>query len=279
MTDPDERDNTVKRGLDSELEAHGFNLVGALSADRYDLLVAPGWRCAETLPTARSAVLLCCGGADFFRAVRSSPEWGAGVDSDDSVDSDHAADPVDRFTRRWVEFQCARWREAGFETQGFLSVDQRELVGAESAGAESTGESHFADFTSLATASGIGVSSRLGILLHPRFGPWFSIRGLLLTERPFTPTEPLDWNPCLGCEAPCASACPSDRVVLTSGFDVEACFDTKASTPSCRTGCAARRACVYGRDEAYDREAEIHHSEAAWLRSGFSAGQPPDSSG
>jgi hypothetical protein len=245
MPNLDEHGNAVKLGLDSALEVHGFNLVGALAADRYDQLVTSGWRCAETLPTARSAVLLCCGGPEFFRAVRSSPEWRAGVD------------PVDRFARRWVEFQRALWQEAGFDTRGFLYVDERE----------SDGESHFADFASLAAASGIGVSSRLGILLHPRFGPWVSIRGLLLTERPCPPTKPLEWNPCFGCPAPCADACPSDRVMLDSGFDVEACFATKASTPICRTSCAARRACVYGQDQTYDRKAETYYTESAWLLS------------
>lgn len=248
-----------KLGIDSALEAHGFNLVGALAVERYDELVAPGWRSAEILPTARSAVLLCCGGPGFFRAARCSPEWRAGID------------PLDRFARRWVEFQCALWRESGFDTQGYLYIDERE----------SAGESHFADFESLAAASGIGVPSRLGILLHPQFGPWISIRGLLLTERICAPTMPLDWSPCLGCPAPCAGACPSDRVVLSSGFDLEACFTTKASTPVCRTKCAARRACVYGSDQAYDREAETYYTESAGYlgASSRTRSQETDSSG
>lgn len=238
-----ERERAGALGLDSALEAHGFNLVGVLAVERYDELVAPGWRSAEILPTARSAVMLCCGGPDFFRAARRSPEWRTG------------ADPVDRFARRWVEFQCAQWSAAGFDTRGFLSVDQRE----------SGGSSCFADFGSLAAACGVGVPSRLGILLHPRFGPWVSIRGLLLTERSCPPTACLDWSPCLACPAPCANACLSDRVVLSSGFDVEACFATKSSTPACRSSCAARRACVYGLDQAYDLEAETHYTENAWL--------------
>jgi hypothetical protein len=253
-----EREIAEALGLDTALAANGFNLVGVLAAEHYDELVPPGWRSADCLPTARSAVLLCCGGPDFFRAARSSPQW-------------LGADPVDCFARRWVEFQCAQWKELGFDTKGFLYTDQRE----------SGGVRRFADFGSLAAASGIGVPSRLGILLHPQFGPWVSIRGLLLTERSCEPTAPLDWNPCFGCPAPCSGACPSDRVVLASGFDVEACFSTKASTPACRTGCAARRACVYGLDQAYDREAETHYTLNAWLSGAprLSRGQEPDSSG
>jgi hypothetical protein len=243
MTNSIERETAANIGLDSELDAQGFNLVGALAVERYDELVPPGWRSAECFPSTQSAVLLCCGGPNFFRAARRSHEWRSGVD------------PLDRFARRWVEFQCARWREAGFDTKGFLYTDERE----------SDGESQFADFGRLGAACGIGVPSRLGILLHPRFGPWVSIRGLLLTERSCTPTAPLDWSPCVGCPAPCASACPSDDVVLSTGFDVAACFATKASIPSCQTACAARRACVHGGDEAYDREAESYFTEGAWL--------------
>ncbi len=257
-TNPDDSKNAENHGLDPALVAHGFNLVGVLAAEHYDGLVGSGWHCAEALPSARSAMLLGCGGVDFFRAVRSSPEWEAGID------------PVDRFARRWLEFQCAQWREAGFESRGFLYTDQRgsgNEAGARSraqSGAQSKDGGRHADFVSLGAASGMGVPSRLGILLHPRFGPWFSIRGLLLTERPLAPTPPLAWNPCRGCPAPCATACPSDRAVGAGGFDIEACFSCKVDTPSCQSSCAARRTCVYGRDEAYDSEAETYYTQSAF---------------
>jgi epoxyqueuosine reductase QueG len=102
-------------------------------------------------------------------------------------------------------------------------------------------------------------------LLHPTYGPWWAIRALLLTEREIAPTPPLDWSPCDGCPAPCAQACPSDAVVLASGFDLQACFETRAATPACRTRCDARRACVVGGGEfAYQQEAEAYYMRNTW---------------
>jgi hypothetical protein len=54
-------------------------------------------------------------------------------------------------------------------------------------------------------------------------------------------------------------------VVLPSGFDIRACFETRAAKPACRTRCAARRACVVGRDElAYQEEAEVYYTRNTW---------------
>jgi len=231
-------------GLDAGLVARGWNLAGVLSADRYDGVVAPGWRCAETLPDACSAVLLGCGGSAFFRVVRSSPEWNEGPD------------PADRFARSCIDSQCERWRDAGFASRGFLYNDRRN-------DRESNDEPRYADFSALAVACGLGVPSRLGILLHPRFGPWFSIRALVLTSKPIAPTASHDWDPCTGCAAPCADACPSERAFRSHHFDVEACFAQKLTTPRCQTRCDARRACVYGREHAYDSDAERYYTQSA----------------
>ena len=188
----------MQNGLTPELQASGFNIAGVLAIDQYDALVPKVWRGGILLPAARSAVLLGCGGADFFRALRDSPEWAEGLD------------PADRFARRVVEAHRDAWIEHGWSSKSFLYLDRRD----------DEGKSGYADFVGLATACGLGVPSRLGILLHPTYGPWWAIRALLLTERELPPTVALDWAPCDGCPAPCAQACPSDAVVLPSGFDI-----------------------------------------------------------
>ncbi len=237
----------MRNGLTPELWTAGFNIAGVLAIDRYDALVPPVWRGGAVLPGARSAVLLGCGGADFFRALRDSPEWAEGLD------------PADRFARRTVEAHRDSWIEQGWSSASFLYLDRRD----------DDGNSCYADFAELATACGLGVPSRLGILLHPTYGPWWAIRVLLLTERELPPTAPLNWVPCDGCPAPCAQACPSDMVFLPSGFDIQACFETRAATPACRRRCAARRACVVGRDEfAYQEEAEAHYMRNTWESEG-----------
>ena len=52
--------------------------------------------------------------------------------------------------------------------------------------------------------------------------------------------------------------------MLPTGLDIAACFRTRGELTSCRSQCAARRACVFGRDEAYDREAEVYFATRAW---------------
>jgi hypothetical protein len=47
--------------------------------------------------------------------------------------------------------------------------------------------------------------------------------------------------------------------VAASGFEVDACGRQRARDPACATGCAARRACVLGREHAYAAEALAHH--------------------
>lgn len=225
-----------------ELEGNGFNLSGVLPVADYDARVPAVWRSAAWLPGARSAVLLGCGGSALFRAARGSGDWSDGPD------------PVDRFTRKGLERQRDAWQAAGAATACALYCDQRDQAG----------RAVFADFSALAVACGLGVPSRLRILLHPRFGPWWSIRGLLLTESAFEPTPTRDWEPCRGCPAPCAQACPGERVVLESGFDIDACFQTRARRSDCRTACAARGHCVVGLDHRYDRDVEQYFAQSSW---------------
>lgn len=233
-----------------ELRAAGFDLTAVVSVERYDALVPASWRTAALLPGARAAVLLGCGGPDFFRAARGAPEWRDG------------SDPIDRFARRCAEAQRDAWRSAGWPTQCYAYTDQRD--------------GQFADFSALAVAGGLGVPSRLGILLHPQHGPWWSLRTLLLTHRPLAPSPPLPWQPCDGCPAPCAEACVADDVVLSTGFDVAACFRTRGDVAACRTRCAARRACVVGRDSQYDAEAEAYFGQHAWLAADRAARGAPN---
>jgi epoxyqueuosine reductase QueG len=237
------QDHLMQDELTPELRAGGFNTAGVLAIDDYNALVERVWRSEDLLSGARSAVLLGCGGPDFFQALRDSPEWAEGID------------PADRFARRIVDAHRDVWIERGWSSASFLYADCRDH----------NGKSCYANFAALAIACGLGVPSRLGILLHPTYGPWWAIRALLLTERALSPTQPLDWLPCDGCPAPCAEACPSEDVVLPSGFDIGACFETRAAQPACRTRCSARRACVVGRDElAYQEEAEVYYTQNTW---------------
>jgi len=221
-------------GLDPRLDAAGINLAGAMSPLRYDALVSPGWRAVEVAPglRVRSVVLLASGGPTFFRAfarVRGSFA--------------QTRDPLDAYTRRLVGGALA-----GEDALAAYPFERR------------AGE--HADFVALGREAGLGSPSRLGVLVHPRYGPWFALRALVFCEREtMAPQGPLDFAPCEGCPAPCETACHG-AALIGERFDVAACATTRRQEPACALRCDARRACVFGTSCAYDAEAEAHHMAA-----------------
>jgi len=219
------------------LDAAGLNVRGVLDAARWDALVPPAWRTQSLLPGARAAWLLASGGRALFEAFRRAPE------------SALARDPLDAYTRRVAEETAAALRRAGKRALPLLAFERRG--------------GRFADFVALGRAAGLGAPSRLGLLLHPEYGPWLSIRAALLTDLALEPTlEREGFDPCGGCPAPCGAACPG-AAPAPHGFDVGACREERAQSPACWLRCAARHACVLGREHAYLAEAEAHHMRHA----------------
>ena len=207
-----------------------------LGRARWDAAVPPPWRTATLLPGARSALICGCGGRSFGAAFARAPEA-----------RDGAPDPVDRFTRRAVE--------AALPAAGACAVFYWERRGGA-----------FLDLVALGEACGLGVPSRLGLLLHPRLGPWLSIRAAVLTEVELAPTMALaGFAPCAACEGFCRAACPG-RAPGPAGFDVAACAGATRRIPACRERCDARRACPIGREHAPDAALERRQRVAAAAR-------------
>lgn len=219
------------------LDRAGFGVRGVLPAARYDALVPPGWRVAELLPEARAAIVVASGGRGLWDALRAAPE------------SSLARDPIDTFMRRLLREATDALAGGGIAARA-LFYDERR------GGA-------FADFVALGRVAGLGAPSRLGLLLHPVFGPWLSIRSVLLAALDLDGDAPLPgFAPCEGCPAPCAEACHGCAVTPT-GFDAARCAGARTAVAACASGCDARRACVVGRGHAYTAEQEAHHAAAA----------------
>jgi hypothetical protein len=219
-------------GLEALLSGAGLNLTGALAPREYDALVPPAWRCAELLPEARTVLVIGSGGRALWDAVVAS-----------------IPDPVDRHTERALADGVAQLASAGFAARAAFAHEQR-------GGA-------FADLVALGRAAGLGAPSRLGLLVHPRYGPWLSLRALLFTSLPIErhPGRP-DFDPCPDCPAPCAETCHG-AAVEAARFSIPRCAAARQVEPRCALRCDARHACVLGREHAYPEAAEAHHMRSA----------------
>lgn len=107
--------------------------------------------------------------------------------------------------------------------------------------------------------------SPLGLLIHPKYGLWFGLRGALILPvnaenqalHKLIQQETTRKNICEKCIAkPCLSTCPV-KAFSVDRLDVESCFShiDSGGVPDCkRLGCVARAACPEGRGYAYGAE-------------------------
>lgn len=114
-------------------------------------------------------------------------------------------------------------------------------------------------FMTWAQRTGRAWSSPLGLLVHETAGLFVSYRGALaFPDRREVP--PPGTPPCLGCPAPCLTACPP-RALTEAGYDVPACrawLDADPGRDCLSRGCAARRACPVGRDLRPEAQSAFH---------------------
>jgi len=213
-----------------------FNIVGVIGPETYDAIVGCPWGSQRILPGSRSIIVLGTGGSAFVRRFLEDPSEGE--------------DPLDAYTITRVDRVRDHLRDEGFASAAGYYWERRQ------------GE--YADFVAIAEAAGLGARSKLALLIHPEFGPWFGIRALVFTDKALAPTEvtPLDpFDPCTGCPAPCETACHGAAVGIP--FDGAACVSQRRAGVTCQLECDARRACIIGREHAYDADVEAFHMAAS----------------
>jgi len=184
-------------------------LHAPLDIERYDEGVPAAWRSAELLLGARTAIVIGSGGRALWDAFERAPEFARG------------SDPLDAYTRRVTE---AAAREIA-PSRALFAFERRGGV--------------YADFVELGRLAGLGAPSRLRLLLHPLYGPWMSLRAIVLTRAHWKigAAGPLGFDPCRDCPAPCEAAGPDPT--------------------------ARRLACVVGPEHAYSDAALRHHARYA----------------
>ena len=208
----------------------GLTLTGTLPIARYDALVPEPWQSARLAPGSRGALVVGNAGRALWERFVSSPERALG------------RDPLDAYTRR-VLAESALLSDPP-ATIGFYA-DRRDGV--------------YLPLVALAQRAGFGAPGRVGVLIHPVYGPWIAIRAVLLVAEELPFREPASFDPCTGCPAPCASACHG-RVIGSNGVDSAGCYQARLTLPACATACDARRACVVGPEHAYSAEQTAHHA-------------------
>ena len=220
--------------LRASLAAAGLNLTGTLPGEEYDRLVPTPWRAEHIYSRCRGVLIVGNGGRGLWPLFEASPE------------ARLRRNPLDRYTRRVMQEAA---RRATPPAHVALYTDKRE--------------DGYLPLVALAQRAGFGSPGRVGVLLHPTYGPWISIRGAIFLgeELPFSETAAFD--PCTGCPAPCATACHG-QVVGPDGVDPRGCFRTKILKRACRAACDARSACVVGPEHAFSPEQISHHSRIRW---------------
>ena len=118
----------------------------------------------------------------------------------------------------------------------------------------------YAPFYSWALRCGNIFSSPIRLLVHQQMGLYVSFRGALAL--PWHLDLPQSGpSPCIGCSAPCQSACPVEAFE-NRAYDVAGCraHINGPDSSSCRsTGCAARRACPISKNAARPHAQSAFH--------------------
>ncbi len=212
--------------MNERLRAFGLDVQGVADGTKYD-----AW-----LPGCRSVIVFASGGSALWEALlaacRIDPRrWSAQEHPLDAFVRAEvtAIDPLPPPSRRWVF--C-----------GALDEEQP-------------------DFRTLAWEAGLGYPSKLGLLLHPVYGPWLGLRAACFTTERIAPTGPLpEVGPCEGCPAPCVDACPGSAMSRQRGWDVRACSGFHEASPICHRDCASRVACPVGEQHRYGELQRLYHN-------------------
>ncbi len=161
------------------LEGTGIELVASCGAVAYDGLAPEPLRSAAWLPGARGVVVAGSAGPALWRGfVARMAEQPALWSS---------SDPYDEFVAGLLARADAALVDAGVRYQRFEAAFHAPVR---------------VDFVALARLAGLGAPGPFGLLIHPRHGPWWALRGAWIVDSDVD--SPLDVrSPCVGCSAPC----------------------------------------------------------------------------
>lgn len=232
--------------LRAALAPAGMNLVGVVAADTWDAHAPAAQQTETLLAGAKSIVVFGNGGGALWKSFVA----------DITEHTEHLCEelhPLDAFVRRSVQRADAALGE----------IRRRWFYSAAT-------ETIHLDFRKLGWLAGLGSRSRLGLLIHPTYGPWIGLRAACFLDAPWPSDDGLVPDLCDGCPAPCVKSCPG-RAFPDGRWDVDSCSGFKRASDTCRSSCAAREACPLGREHRYPDLAVAYHNHRATGRSALAA--------
>jgi epoxyqueuosine reductase len=213
------------------LAAGGLNLVGCL-----DVEVARACHRGPAPLPPQGSVLLCGSGG--------TAHWPHVTAADRATPH-----PIENAARRAISAALA------------LATDPATLLDA--------GATLGFDLRALAVHVGWGMlSPYLLMVVHPVYGPWLSIRALVVTTAVLPRSVPLQgFDPCGPCARPCLDACPAGAYRRSATWSFHACAEHRGRerevAQPCDVHCRSRSACVVGTAHAYGPEEQRHRHRAS----------------
>jgi hypothetical protein len=222
----------------SRLAPSGLNLVGSISVAEWDRVAPPSRQSPALAPGARSIVVVGNGGRAMWDGMLHEIEQ----DPRRLVDEPH---PVDAYARRHVSAAAEALGEPA--SPWFYAAADATV--------------HL-DFRELARMAGFGSVGRLGLIMHPEYGPWLGLRAATFVQAEYSPTPVAGPHACDGCAAPCLSACPGGAFV-SGEWAVDKCSTFKQNSTVCASTCHSRSACPAGAAHRYPEELITYHANRA----------------
>jgi hypothetical protein len=223
--------------LRAQADAGGLNLMGMVVGEEFDQCQPCQARASQILPGCGTILVLGSGGSAFWQKMVSA-RGAAGAPRP-------GHHPIERRAAELVTGLLALLDDAAVRATAVFPC----------------GDNNPINFVQLAECAGLGtVSPVIGLLLHPEYGPWVSLRAAILVRgTPFGPRGqrevPPSFQPCVACPRPCVQACPVSAYDGSGRFDSLACASHRVRGGSA-DGCAVRRACPVGAAHRYGAEEE-----------------------
>lgn len=224
------------------LEEKGFNLWGVARIDDFDPCQCREGRLSTVEENGLVAIVVGAGGRGLWELL----------DAQGRLNGHPGAsfNPIDKYSQEVLDREVEILGEEGLQSCSVFPFSKRPI-----------------DFLKLAEQAGMGIISPVvPFLLHPKYGPWVSLRGALILNVPVEASSgPPDFDPCSDCDCPCLSACPVDVYSRSGATHLDRCASHRHAG-NCQDGCAVRLACPIGQEHRYS-EKELRFRNTSALRS------------